>query len=51
MNILVIALFPAALLALLVRTFLFQPFDAPSGSMAPTVVVGDHFFVSKSAYG
>jgi signal peptidase I len=51
MNVLVVMLFPAALLALLVRTFMFQPFDAPSGSMAPTVVVGDHFFVSKSAYG
>lgn len=34
-----------------VRDFLYQPFNAPSGSMIPGLMVGDDFFVSKSAYG
>ena len=38
-------------LALAVRSFAFQPFDAPSASMAPTLQRGDYFFVSKFAYG
>jgi signal peptidase I len=38
-------------LALAVRSFAFQPFDAPSASMAPTLQRGDYFFVSKFTYG
>ncbi|MBI5262469.1 MAG: signal peptidase I [Bradyrhizobium sp.] len=45
-----VLLFPV-LIALFVRTFLFQPFSLPSGSMYPTLAVGDNVFVSKFAYG
>ncbi|MGD9868926.1 MAG: signal peptidase I [Hyphomicrobiales bacterium] len=41
----------ALILAMIVRVFLYQPFNIPSGSMIPTLLVGDYLFVSKFSYG
>ncbi|MDB5570281.1 MAG: lepB [Hyphomicrobiales bacterium] len=41
----------ALLIALVVRTVLFQPFNIPSGSLIPTLLIGDYLFVSKYSYG
>ena len=44
-------LFYALIIALIIRSFLIQPFYIPSSSMEPSLLVGDRLFVSKYSYG
>ncbi|MEE1578246.1 MAG: signal peptidase I, partial [Deltaproteobacteria bacterium] len=41
----------ALVVATIVRTYLFAPFQIPSGSMIPTIQIGDHIFASMYSYG
>ena len=44
-------LFYALVIAVIIRSFFFQPFYIPSSSMEPNLLIGDRLFVSKFSYG
>ncbi|MDR0966736.1 MAG: signal peptidase I [Myxococcales bacterium] len=46
-----VSIFQALAIALVLRFFIVEPYKIPSGSMIPTLLIGDHIFVNKLSYG